>query len=119
MDNAFNVGPSASSSPIRKHHRQQGRERERESSPPPASLDFARRSVEFLLSLITDDQLPDVAPGSPMDANELRNVHDIKLQEVTRVVKELREATYGYSKMQTCNFNLILRAQRQGEVAIS
>ena len=117
MDNAFNVGPSASSSPIRKHHRQQGRERERESSPPPASLDFARRSVEFLLSLITDDQLPDVAPGSPMDANELRNVHDIKLQEVTRVVKELREATYGYSKMQTCDFNLILRAQRQGEVA--
>ena len=52
-----------------------------------------------------------------MDADELRNVHDVKLPEVTRVVKELRDAIHEYSKMRNCDFNLILRAQRQGEVA--
>ena len=83
MDNALNGGPSASSSPIREGRRRQGRENERDPSPPPASLDFACRSVEFLLSLITDEQLPDATPGSPMDADELRNVHDVKLPEVT------------------------------------
>jgi hypothetical protein len=86
-------------------------------SPPPAALEFERRSVKFYLGLIADDVLPDVEHGLPMDSETIRELHDVRVPEVHRVIKECRDAVGKYANRHGCDSALVKRAQLQCERA--
>ena len=103
-------GPSAHSSP-----------RGHQPPPPPqqspTTLAFNERTVRYLLDLISDRNLPDVALGSDVDNETLKELHDVKVKEITSLIKDCREATRKYATCVGAIPGLIDRAQTQCERA--
>ena len=103
-------GPSAHSSP-----------RGHQPPPPPqqspTTLAFNERTVRYLLDLISDRNLPDVALGSDVDNETLKELHDVKVKEINSLIKDCREATRKYATCVGAIPGLIDRAQTQCERA--
>ena len=86
-------------------------------SPPPTTLDFDRRTVKYLLSLISEDNLPDVALGSSVDNETLKELYDVKAKEMLSLIKDCRDATRKYSTCHGADPKLIDRSLAQCEAA--
>ena len=73
--------------------------------------------VESLLWLIADDNLTDVAPGAAIDIEMLKYLHDVRVREINRIIKDCRDATGKYAAQYGSDFTLISQAQDQCERA--
>ena len=73
--------------------------------------------VESLLRLIADDNLTDVAPGAAIDIEMLKYLHDVRVREINRIIKDCRDATGKYAAQPGSDFTLISQAQDQCERA--
>ena len=96
--------PNASSSP------------RKETTGPPQSTNallHTKRMVESLLRLIADDNLTDVAPGAAIDIEMLKYLHDVRVREINRIIKDCRDATGKYAAQYGSDFTLISQAQDQ------
>jgi hypothetical protein len=67
--------------------------------------------VKFYLGLIADDVLPDVEYGLPMDSETIRELHDVRVPEVHRAIKECRDAVGKYANRHGCDSALVKQAQ--------
>jgi hypothetical protein len=67
--------------------------------------------VEYLLSLIRDDQLEDIAPGRDVDPELLKELHDVRIPEVKAAIRDCRDATGKYAARRGCNTDLVMRSQ--------
>jgi hypothetical protein len=45
----------------------------------PDTLELIRRDVEFFMSKLSDNQMPDIGVGSEVSNSDLRDLHDIRL----------------------------------------
>lgn len=86
-------------------------------SPTPAVLEFERRTVSFSLELISNDALPDVDYGVDLDSDTIKELHDVRVPEILRAVKECRDAAGKYAAREGCDLSLVKRAQDQCERA--
>jgi hypothetical protein len=86
-------------------------------SPPPTALEFERRTVEFSLRLLNNSNLPDVETGISVDSEFLRELHDVRVPEVDRAIKECRDAVGKYATRHGCEKELVEHAQLQCERA--
>ena len=99
--------PAATSSPTRPPPPPRSR------SPPPTALANARSTLKYLLELISDDQLHDVEPGSPVDDEMLKYLHDVSVREIKGTIKECRDAIGKYAAFHGADQVLIAKAHLQ------
>ena len=69
--------------------------------------------MEYLLELISDDRLQDVEPGSAIDDEMLKYLHDVGVREVKSSIKECRDATGKYASLHGACQSLISQAHLQ------
>jgi hypothetical protein len=70
-----------------------------------------------LLEQIADCRLRDIEPGVEVDSETLKELHDVRVPEVNRTIKECREATGKYAARRGCDRRLVECAQIQCERA--
>lgn len=89
----------------------------RNPAPTPAVLEFEKRTVTFSLELISNDALPDVDDGVELDAELIKELHDVRVPEILRAIKECRDATGKYAAREGCDLSIVRRSQLQCERA--
>ncbi|MBM3937816.1 MAG: hypothetical protein FJ333_04060, partial [Sphingomonadales bacterium] len=102
--------PAGHSTP---RHNNSGHDR----SPPRTAIEFEHRSVVYLLDLISNANLPDVEDGIDLDTETLKDLHDVKVNEVKGIIKDCRDAIGKYASRHGCDPQLVNQAQRQCERA--
>ena len=105
QQSSLSGSPSAHSSPIRQ-------------SAPPTALAFAERAVKDSLQLIADDVLRDVEPGSAIDDELLKQLHEVTIRDTKGAIKECRDATGRYASLHGAEQTLITQAQTQCKRAL-
>jgi hypothetical protein len=74
------------------------------------ALEFEHDNLEFLLRLIDLDHLEDVAPGINVEADLLKELHDVRLPEIKAAIRDCRDAAGRYSARRGCDAALIRRS---------
>ena len=73
-------------------------------------LDFKRRNIIFLLGLISDEALPEVMYDTTLDVDTIKELNDVRVPEVQRIIRECRDVTGKYAARPGCDRVLIHRS---------
>ena len=87
----------------------------RSPTPTDAVLDFKRQNIIFLLGLISDEALPEVMYDTTLDVDTIKELNDVRVPEVQRIIRECRDVTGKYAARPGCDHVLIHCSQLQCE----
>ena len=83
----------------------------------PDTLELIRRDVEFFMSKLSDNQMPDIGVGSEVSNSDLRDLHDIRLSQITKATDDCRKALKLYTSNASYDRDFARDAQERCEDA--
>lgn len=93
------------------------REDRRQREASPESMEMFQRDVEFFMSRLHEDIMPDVGMGAPVTNDLLRELYDVTLPQVNQAITDCRQALKVFTSHSNYDRNLAREAQERCEDA--